>query len=74
MTVGTEVLLHARARDVVLDERVLRALLLLVPRDDLLDGEPTRRRDAGAIDEGRGRAFVEPEHHHVARAGHGETR
>ena len=38
-----------RVRDVAADERVLRPLLLLVPGDDLFDGQMPLGRDFAAL-------------------------
>ena len=63
---GAEVLLHARVRDVALHDRVLRPLLLLVPRDHFRDRERLLRRDARALDHHVGGALVEVDDHRPA--------
>ncbi len=59
-------LLCARGRDVVLDDGILRRLLLLMPCDDLLSRQLPCGGDAGAIREARGSALVEAQKYQSA--------
>ena len=68
--IRSEVLRHPDIRGVVLHQRVLRPLLLLVPRDDFVNREPARRRDAGALGEHRRSSSVEIDEHRTARQRH----
>ena len=68
-----EVLLHARIGRISPNGEILRALLLLVPRDDLRDRQRPRRRHVAAIREHLGGAFVEIEHHRSAGQRHLHT-
>ncbi len=68
-----EVLLHARIGRVIPNGKILRALLLLMARDDLRDRQRLRRRHVAAIREHLGGALVEIEHHRPARQRHLQT-